>query len=523
MFRSNMALCCLMLSLQASAASPPSATFDWAGTVLNNAGNRDGTVLPDGGVVGAFVDWGSFSPGQPFTFVLAKWDRQGEPVWGGQQTLPNIQKLAASDDGHIFVAGYWLSFHGRLEDYFDGIGLPYTGSGNAYVARVLPSGELDWIRLLGGTTTTAATSIAVDDEGHYYVGGSYAGTGIRIGQETLPATAGASAHHFFVARFSPDGEAAWVRVGIGDYEHVTSTRLALDGSGHVYFGSSPWDSPYVFDHVSVPGRGPFIVKFNPSGEALWALHPSSAFSTEVFAVDLVGNVFMAYDSSQALRLDKYAPDRTLLWRKEIRKYDWSGSGPGITSLAVDAEGHCLVGGTFPRGTLLLGDTSLSTLAVSDVFLAKYSPDGHLRWALNSEGTEPAWVGDVPPRYSQTSGFIVSGTSGDLWVIAGVKGTVRFGQTTIRGPGTDDQDAGFAVLARVEDPEANRPRLALRPTTDGLEASWPAGAVGFMLETTDRLDPTAWTAVPGTPTTEGNQQVVRVTAEESTRFFRLRKP
>ena len=362
----------------------------------------------------------------------------------------------------------------------------------------------------------------MDHEGNYFVGGSYAGAEIRIGQETLPTTAGTSAHHFFVARFSPDGEAAWVRVGIGAYEHVTSTRLALDGSGNVYFGSSPWDSPYVFDDVSVPGRGPFIVKFDPSGEALWALHPSSELSTEVFAVDPVGNVFMAYSTSQVLRLDKYAPDRTLLWRKEIRKYDWSGSAPQIHSLAVDAEGHCLVGGTFPRGTLSLGDTSLSTLAVSEVFLAKYSPDGDLRWALNSEGTEPAWVGDPPPRYSQTGGHIRFGASGSSWVFASVKGTVRFGETTIRGPGTYD-DAQFAVLARVVDPDANRPRLALRRTTDGFQASWPAGSVGFVPETTDRLDPATWTEVPGTPVIEGDQQVLRVTPEEPTLFFRLRKP
>jgi hypothetical protein len=278
----------------------------------------------------------------------------------------------------------------------------------------------------------------------------------------------------------------------------------------------------VFGDVSVPGKGPFIVKFDPSGKAIWSLHPSSAFSNEVFAVDPVGNVFMAYDSSEVLRLDKYAPDRTLLWRKEIRKYDWSGSGPGITSLAVDAEGHCLVGGTFPRGTLTLGDTSLSTLAVSEVFLAKYSSDGDLRWALKTDGREPAWVGDPPPRYSQTGGHIRFGASGSSWVFAVVKGTVRFGETTIRGPGTYD-DVQFAVLARVVDADANRPRLGLRWTAESLEASWPAGAVGFVLEATDRLDPAAWKEVPGTPTTEGDQQVVRVTPEESTRFFRLRKP
>jgi hypothetical protein len=111
----------------------------------------------------------------------------------------------------------------------------------------------------------------------------------------------------------------------------------------------------------------------------------------------------------------------------------------------------------------------------------------------------------------------------LWIGVGIKGTVRLGETTIHGPGTYDASSGSAVLARVVDPEANRPKLTLGRTTDGFEATWLASVGGFVLEAADRLDNPTWTPVTGIPAIEGDQQVVRVDATPGARFFRLRKP
>jgi len=67
-----------------------------------------------------------------------------------------------------------------------------------------------------------------------------------------------------------------------------------------------------------------------------------------------------------------------------------------------------------------------------------------------------------------------------------------------------------------------PRLSISLTVNDAVISWAAPSTGFILEETDSLSPANWTAVGGTPTVIGNDNVMTVTRQSGMRLYRLKQ-
>lgn len=168
---------------------------------------------------------------------MTKVDSAGNILWT-YDLLPNIGRatwtmggLATDAVGRTYVAGslcrgFRFPFQPLIpQDYLARVGITTDGSGGGYVARLSPSGELEWFRCFGGAPAIQSQRIAVDAEGNYYVAGAYSATAIQIDDIQLPAPVPATGRNLFLVKFSPDGRAQWAKAAVGvashgDFEHI---------------------------------------------------------------------------------------------------------------------------------------------------------------------------------------------------------------------------------------------------------------------------------------------------------------
>ena len=187
--------------------------------------------------------------------VVTKVDATGNVLWS-YGLLPNIFRLAVGPHGHIYVLGSLnrgdLHCRPLPADYLQSVGISPEGSGGIYVARFSRTGQLDWVRLLGGAQTLFANQLVVDVVGDYYVAGRYSPAAVKFDDITLPAPGSSTAQHFFVAKFSSDGRVLWAKAGTGSYLSVSLNGLALDGAGNLVLGVHTGDQGYTLGGVQLP-------------------------------------------------------------------------------------------------------------------------------------------------------------------------------------------------------------------------------------------------------------------------------
>ena len=82
----------------------------------------------------------------------------------------------------------------------------------------------------------------------------------------------------------------------------------------------------------------------------------------------------------------------------------------------------------------------------------------------------------------------------------------------------------AASATIDLGDPVRPILSAILAGEVLKLAWPSAALGYTLQaTTDLHVPLTWQTVPGTPTPDGNRQVLALEPTQSTLYFRLARP
>jgi hypothetical protein len=226
------------------------------------------------------------------------------------------------------------------------------------------------------------------------------------------------------------------------------------------------------------------------GQALTTAVDGSCFVTGFYYGEaIVGAITLTNSGSGDVFLTKYGSNGESLWVRRAggRGYDEA------RSVAADAQGNCYISGIFEDKIRFEG-VELRSVSAADYFLAKYSPNGTLLWATNSNGsgTKGAWgvsvdgagncyvVGGFPspglfhgisvPNAGDTDLFLAKygpganliwvrsfggtnidygravtvGTAGAIYVAGGFTGDASFSTTNLVAVG--DQDAFVAKLA-----------------------------------------------------------------------------
>jgi len=387
--------------------------------------------------VDAYNDYG-LTAGNIWTFATAatppiedklEW---AKGIYGGQVTASDV---AAFADGSIVVTGYYSETNATVCAGHDNeIVLPEPDCPEMFLAKVDSTGAPVWATrtvTIGITPLTIARAVDTYPDGSVVaVGwmeiGGLGGTitfGANEDNETSFST-GAGQYDGFIAKYNTDGKLYWVRRISGSNSIDVRGVLALpDGSciATGYFVNDATFGPFanasntVLYSSSLDREDCFIARYDPNGTLIWARSAGGEGYDYAEGIDgwadgsaiITGRFgeWGSFDATFGMGDDnetllspigqgdiftaKYNPDGTICWAKNAGgSHDLRPSGSDV---AVLDDGYSLVTGSFQDNATFgkgeVNEITLYSAGRSDIFIAKYGPDGSLAWVTQAGGAE----------------------------------------------------------------------------------------------------------------------------------------
>ncbi len=488
------------LTVTAAPVQPPS--FSWA-THLGATSNALGSSIvadPAGGfyVGGVFSGTASFggvhltSRGGWDTFV-ARYDGFDKLVWasgGGGAFDDSIFGIGLDNAANCYVGGV---FDGAAA--FGGFSITNTSDPfgqNGFIAKYDGAGNVLWARQISGSMNNGVVSIAVDAAGHSYVTGDFAGTA-NFGSTPLKTSEGDN--DIFVAKYGATGNLLWVKQAGGQYNN-TGARIALDSQGNCYVAGIFSDTALFGAHrlTTTNGSDTFLAKYTASGSVAWVKQiqrTTSALGALDVAVDGNGDAYLTgafsgvamFGGSSLVSaggfdffLAKYSPAGALLWVKR----GGDPSNDETTGVAVDSTSDAYLFGMFSASMSVAGD-NLTSLGLTDLFVAKYDKAG-----------DPLWAVQVGGPSIESALDIAVDSAGDCYLTGLYSNRVAFGSIALTGTG--GLDAYVAKLGGAAPPPLKFIPGSLAFDTSGSLRLELNGAPGSAVVIQASSDLTRWTQI-----------------------------
>ena len=216
--------------------------------------------------------------------------------------------------GNAYVTGVTFSTAniattGSFQTTYGGSNLT-AQAGDAYLAKYNCSGTIDWITYFGGTAGEKGWNVVTDRFGSVYLSGfvnsngNQPATSIATPGSHQPTFGGGDAD-LFLAKFNSSGQRIWsTYYGGSGNEGIAGpylpSGLTCDTAGNVLLSgttNSPNSiaTPTSFQPALAGGFDAFIVKFDSSGQRIWASYfgGSSDEKGNAVVADIAGNIYLA--------------------------------------------------------------------------------------------------------------------------------------------------------------------------------------------------------------------------------------
>lgn len=247
------------------------SSIDDRGTSVELADSGD--VWVSGDTFGALP--GTVNQGERDGF-LARYSAAGDLMWITQIATPLIERardVAVTDDGTAFVVG---TTYGKFP------GQDNSGkSREAWIARISPSGDIDWIRQFGSTQSDTIVGVAIDDEGLPYVVGYTDGL---LGERWF------GGRDLFVARVSAMGEIEWLRQ-LGGPNEDFGVSISVSNAG-VTIGGNTGTSAEDESEGAEETQG-YVARLTRDGALEWEIAVPAGRCSSVGAIE-VGSEDIVY-------------------------------------------------------------------------------------------------------------------------------------------------------------------------------------------------------------------------------------
>ncbi len=317
----------------------------------------------------------------------------GRPAWTlsriGGDGFDSVASAATMPDGGFVIAGH---FEGTLEIGSDR--LVSAGKTDAFIARLSPTGEVEWAERIGGAGFDAATAVVVDAAGNPVLIGHLSGT-VRAGRSQLRSRGQSDV---FVVGFGDDSAIRWAIVlGESDWDVAASAAITADGSIAVAGSSGRFDRED--DRARADDSDILVALVEPAGTARWVRRFGGAEWDQGFAIaahpggDIeVGGSFGGTLELETTRLVAQGVTDGFTVRlspagRVVRARRIGGKGAdSVTGLASWPDGTSAVAGTF-TGRVSFGATALTAGRELHVFVARADAGGEPIWAANAGAGE----------------------------------------------------------------------------------------------------------------------------------------
>ncbi len=382
-------------------------------------------------------------------------DRVSECGQSPSSSVFLVEKIAVDAAGNVYAAGYFAGVA-----LFGSTLLTSAGGTDWWVARLDAAGAVAWAVRGGGPGDDRPYGLALDGQGHVFVGGEAQGQAtfgpLALGNNPLadPVVA--------VARLDAAGGAwQWLAQG-GDDRNNECRGLAVDGRGHVYVGGRTGvrGSIATFGGLQLRPRGSgnlFAARLD-AGTGAWqwvtlAGSGEGGLSTTALALDGAGGVYVAgrYQTYPAAvpfgpgvslppAVTGFGGDVFVAKLDTAGAWRWVSGGGGPDgadepqALAADAAGRVVVCGYFRSTAPSFGATVLTNTSGLSQF-GTLLEDG---FAAGLDAGTGAWRWAVPISGSQTEfckGAALDG-AGDAYLIGFANGQATVGPLTFTPSSVD---------------------------------------------------------------------------------------
>jgi uncharacterized delta-60 repeat protein len=290
-----------------------------------------------------------------------------------------------------------------------------AGSNDILILKQNPAGEVQWQRVLGGSSGEEGYAIAIDSSDNVYVCG-------------LTLSPKVSFRDLFLAKYNTSGAVQWQRILGSSSGDDRGFGVAIDSNDNIYLAGRTQSEGQGNDDF-------LLAKYNSSGTIQWQriLGGSSGEEGYAIAIDSSDNVYMlgftgsAGAGSNDFLLVKYNSSGTIQWQRVL-----GGTGQDLGhSVAIDSSDNVYA----------FGPSSSAGAGSNDFLLVKYNSSGTVQWQrlLGGTGTDygnAVAVDSVGNIY--VAGFSYSAGAGDFdFLIAkyNSSGTVQW-QRLLGGSGRD---------------------------------------------------------------------------------------
>lgn len=293
--------------------------------------------------------------------------------------------IAVDDTGNIYVAGTSESTWGSSPV------IAPAGGGDAFVAKLNSSGELQWNTFMGAAGgDDHGKAIAVDSSGNIYVAGYSSAT---WGTTPNPVIAHAGGNDAFVIKLNNSGARQW-NTFMGSSGADEGLGIAVDGIGNVYvvgYSTATWGSSPVNAYAG--NYEVFVAKLDTSGVRLWHTFMGSTGYDygRAIAVDGSSNVYVAGSSTATWgsfpdpvnahaggEEDAFAVKLNTSGARLWNTFMGSTDSDTSSGIAVDSKGNVYVGGS-SEDTWGSPVSAFVSAYGSDIFVARLNNSGSLQW------------------------------------------------------------------------------------------------------------------------------------------------
>ena len=387
----------------AAGGSPGSASAVAGGSGSNQAAAPTVAATPKA-VVNPGIPAGPLQP-----LIIDTAPLSGKPRWarafGGLGTELPRSMAVTQDDGAI-VVGYFegasdLAIRGGGEVKPDA--RTSAGDSDVFVTKLTKDGAQAWTLSFGGKTGDAATGVAVRGK-QILVVGNFSDK-ITVALPGAPLDKAPSAQAFgsddmFALLLDDNGVPQWLfAAGGADSDGANSVAATPDG-GWIIGGSFADKVTFGTTELVAAGRtDAFLLKLNSEGTVQWAKQFGGLYQDSIshVVVDVQGNLIVqgvfadevnwggqkmhaGGGSDSDVLLAKYDSNGNHLWSKNFGNQFNEVAG----GVAVDPAGNIVMTGSYDR-SISFGDAEHGCAGESDVFVARFAPDGTVLWSKTFGG------------------------------------------------------------------------------------------------------------------------------------------